>query len=139
MCLITSDLDCTTPRTYAMNFGVTDAAGNSSAQVTRTVIVVLDKTPPTLTLLGSDTVTVEQCGVYSEQGAVASDLVDGNLTSSIKTNGKVNTSLVGVYTVTYDVMDAQRNASTKTRTVMVERRTQTSTGRVPVMRTSILA
>jgi len=117
--LITSDLDCTTPGTYAMNFGVTDAAGNSSAQVTRIVIVVLDKTPPTLTLLGSDTVTVEQCGVYSEQGAVASDLVDGNLTSSIKLNGKVNTSLVGVYTVTYDVMDAQRNASTKTRTVKV--------------------
>jgi hypothetical protein len=102
-----------------MNFRVTDAAGNSAQDVNRTIIVVLDKTPPTLTLLGNATVNVEQCDVYNEPGAVASDLVDGNLSSSIKISGSVNTSTVGSYTLTYDVMDAQGNSATAKRTINV--------------------
>ena len=117
--MISTDLDCTTPGTYVMNFRVTDAAGNDAASVTRTVIVVLDKTPPTLTLLGAVSVNVEQCEVYNELGAVASDLTDGNLSSSIKITGTVNTSLVGKYTLTYDVADAQGNAVSTTRLVNV--------------------
>ncbi len=116
---VTTDLDCTTPGTYFVNFRVTDAAGNDAALVTRTVIVVLDKTPPTLTLLGGSSVDVQQCEVYNELGAVASDLTDGNLTSSIKITGNVNTSVVGKYTLTYDVADAQGNTASATRTVNV--------------------
>jgi hypothetical protein len=52
-------------------------------------------------------------------GAVASDLTDGNLTSSIKISGTVNTSVVGKYTLTYDVADAQGNASSVTRVINV--------------------
>jgi len=102
-----------------MNFRVVDAAGNEATPVTRTIIVVLDKTPPTLTLLGGASVNVEQCEVYNELGAVASDLTDGNLTSSIKISGTVNTSVVGKYTLTYDVADAQGNTAGATRTVNV--------------------
>jgi PKD repeat protein len=117
--VITTDLDCTTPGTYFMNFRVVDAAGNEAMPVTRTIVVVLDKTPPTLTLLGGASVNVEQCEVYNELGAVASDLIDGNLTSSIKISGSVNTSVVGKYTLTYDVADAQGNTASTTRTVNV--------------------
>jgi hypothetical protein len=117
--VIATDLDCTTPGTYFMNFRVVDAAGNEATPVTRTIVVVLDKTPPTLTLLGGATVNVEQCEVYNELGAVASDLTDGNLTSSIKISGSVNTSVVGKYTLTYDVADAQGNASSVTRVINV--------------------
>lgn len=117
--MIATDLDCTTPGTYNMNFRVTDAAGNAAQDVNRTIIVVLDKTPPTLTLLGNATVSVEQCDSYIEPGAVATDLVDGNLTSSIKVSGSVNTAAVGTYTLTYDVMDAQGNSATTKRTINV--------------------
>jgi hypothetical protein len=117
--VITTDLDCTTPGTYFMNFNVLDAAGNAAATVTRNVIVVLDKTPPVLTLFGGASVNVEQCEVYNELGAVASDLTDGNLTSSIKISGSLNTSVVGKYTLTYDVADAQGNASSVTRVINV--------------------
>ena len=117
--VIATDLDCTTPGTYFMNFRVVDAAGNEATPVTRTIVVVLDKTPPTLTLLGGATVNVEQCEVYNELGAVASDLTDGNLTSSIKISGSLNTSLVGKYTLTYNVADAQGNTASTTRTVNV--------------------
>jgi hypothetical protein len=117
--VVTTDLDCTTPGTYVVNFNVQDAAGNAAATVTRTVIVVLDKTPPTLTLLGGSTVNVQQCETYTEPGAVASDITDGNLSSSIKVTGTVNTSVVGKYTLTYDVADAQGNTASTTRTVNV--------------------
>jgi hypothetical protein len=117
--VIATDLDCTTPGTYFMNFNVLDAAGNAAATVTRNVIVVLDKTPPVLTLFGGASVNVEQCEVYNELGAVASDLTDGNLTSSIKISGSLNTSVVGKYTLTYDVADAQGNASSVTRVINV--------------------
>ncbi len=117
--VVTTDLDCTTPGTYYVNFNVLDAAGNAATTVTRNVIVVLDKTAPTLTLLGGATVNVEQCEVYNELGAVASDLTDGNLSSSIKISGSVNTSVVGKYTLTYDVADAQGNAASVSRVVNV--------------------
>ena len=117
--VVTTDLDCTTPGTYYVNFNVQDAAGNSATTVTRNIIVVLDKTPPTLTLIGGSSVNVQQCEVYTESGAVASDLTDGNLTSSVKISGNVNTSVVGKYTLTYDVADAQGNTATTTRTVNV--------------------
>jgi PKD repeat protein len=117
--VVTTDLDCTTPGTYFMNFNVLDAAGNTAATVTRNVIVVLDKTSPVLTLFGGASVNVEQCEVYNEMGAVASDLTDGNLTSSIKISGSLNTSVVGKYTLTYDVADAQGNASSVTRVINV--------------------
>jgi hypothetical protein len=117
--VVTTDLDCTTPGTYYVNFNVLDAAGNAATTVTRNVIVVLDKTAPTLTLLGGATVNVEQCEVYNELGAVASDLTDGNLSSSIKISGSVNTSVVGKYTLTYNVADAQGNASSVTRVINV--------------------
>jgi PKD repeat protein len=117
--VVTTDLDCTTPGTYYVNFNVLDAAGNAATTVTRNVIVVLDKTAPTLTLLGGATVNVEQCEMYNELGAVASDLTDGNLSSSIKISGSVNTSVVGKYTLTYNVADAQGNAASVSRVVNV--------------------
>jgi len=116
---IASNLDCTTPGTYTLSFRVVDAAGNEAESVTRTVIVVLDKTAPVLTLNGLDTVQVEQCEIYMENGAVAVDNTDGNLSSDIQINGTVNTSVVGDYPLTYSVADAQGNSSSKTRLVRV--------------------
>ena len=53
-------------------------------------------------------------------GATASDNYDGDITDSIVTVTTVDTSVVGSYTVTYDVSDANSNAaSTVTRTVNV--------------------
>lgn len=116
---LTSDLDCTIPGIYSIEFNVTDASGNKAQTKRRTVYVVLDRTAPTLTLNGNATETVEQCGTYTEAGAVATDAVDGNLTSAIIISGSVNTAKVGDYTLTYSVSDAQGNTTTKTRVVQV--------------------
>ncbi|PNQ72866.1 hyalin, partial [Hanstruepera neustonica] len=67
-----SSVDETTVGSYTVTYNVSDAAGNSAVQVTRTVNVV-DTTVPTITLNGLSTVTVEACGTYNELGATADD------------------------------------------------------------------
>lgn len=58
--------------------------------------------------------------VYVDTGATASDLEDGNITPSIVTVNPVNTSIVGSYTITYNVTDSSANsAPTVIRTVIV--------------------
>jgi subtilisin family serine protease len=81
---------------------------------------ITDNTPPVITLLGSSPIDVEVNSVYSDDGATASDNVDGDITPSIVTVNSVNTGVLGGYTVTYDVSDNSGNDATQvTRTVNV--------------------
>ena len=95
---------------YSVTYSVSDANGNAAASVVRTVSVV-DTTKPVITLLGSATETVEAKGTYTDAGASASDILDGNLTGSVTSVNTVNTDSVGSYTVTYSVSDANGNAA----------------------------
>ncbi len=104
--------------TYTVTYDVTDAAGNAATQVVRTVNVT-DQTPPVITLIGGN-VTIALNSTYTDQGATASDNVDGDITASIITVNNVNTAVAGTYTVTYDVTDAAGNVATQVvRTVTV--------------------
>jgi len=116
---ITSDLDCQAAGIYSIEFDLEDASGNAAETKYRTIIVVLDRTGPVLTLQGNDTITIEQCGTFTDAGAVANDAVDGDLTSAIKVDGEVDESTVGDYVLTYTVKDAQGNESVATRLVQV--------------------
>ena len=112
-----NSVNTTVAGTYTVTYNVSDKAGNAATQVTRTVNVVnntpLDTTPPVITLLGSNPVTVQVGSTYTDAGATATDNVDGVLTSKIVTVNPVNTGVVGTYTVTYNVKDASGNASTQ--------------------------
>jgi len=104
---------------YTVTYNVSDTAGNSAAQVTRTVNVE-DTTIPVITLVGDATVTIEVGTNYTDAGATASDNYDGDITNNITIVNSVDTSVVGSYTVTYNVSDAAGNAATQiTRTVNV--------------------
>ncbi|MBS3914062.1 MAG: DUF5011 domain-containing protein, partial [Bacteroidetes bacterium] len=116
---VVTDLDCTVPGIYTFDFNVKDASGNPAPPRRRTVIVVLDKTAPVLTLNGVSPMTVEQCTTFNDPGAVATDLVDGNLTTAIIVSGSVDPAVVGSYTLTYTVSDAQGNTNTLDRVVNV--------------------
>ena len=118
--VVKTDLDCSAPGIYSFQFDLRDASGNNAVTRFRTVIVALDKTAPKLTLNGKDTMVLEQCDTYTEPGAVAIDFNDGNLTSAIKIAGKVDAGTVGVYTLVYSVSDAQKNAISIKRVVVVK-------------------
>ena len=81
---------------------------------------VSDTTPPTVSLIGSSSITLGLNDTYQEQGATANDDVDGNITSSISTSGSVDTSTPGMYTITYSVSDSSANSASISRTILVE-------------------
>jgi len=79
---------------------------------------VSSNTAPEITILGNSTEFVTQNTVYLDAGATASDAEDGDITNSIQPTSTVNTSIVGSYTVTYDVTDSGGLTDQATRTVV---------------------
>ena len=81
---------------------------------------MVDTTIPVITLTADATVTVEVGTTYTDAGATATDNYDGDITSNIVIVNNVNTAIVGTYTVTYNVTDANGNAANEViRTVNV--------------------
>ena len=82
-------------------------------------IVIRDVTPPELNLNGTENIGLYVGELYVEPGYTASDANDGELTESVKVEGTVDTSQLGVYTLKYSVSDKAGNSSEKTRRVFV--------------------
>jgi hypothetical protein len=78
-----------------------------------------DTTAPVVTITGPTSVTVTVGGTFTDQGAVAVDDVDGDITSSIVVTGTVDTSTIGVYGVNYTATDKAGNVTTVARVVNV--------------------
>ncbi|MBU2882060.1 DUF5011 domain-containing protein [Psychrosphaera sp. B3R10] len=113
-----STVDTSVVGVYTVTYTVSDSVGNEAVAV-RTVTVP-DTVLPILTLNGTD-MTIGQDTNYTDEGATATDNVDGDISSAITVVNTVDTSTVGVYTVTYNVTDAAGNVATEiTRTVTVE-------------------
>ncbi len=99
-------------------YKVTDALGNVAYKISAP-IAGIDTTKPALALKGNPIISIEVFSAYLDEGAVANDSRDGNLTPKIAVSNPVNVSEVGVYTVAYEVKDAAGNRATITRTVKV--------------------
>jgi len=96
----------------------TKTPATTSATATTTT-AVKDTTAPVVTLNGAAAMQVTQGGTFTDPGATATDNVDGNLTSKIVETGKVDTSTVGLYTLTYSATDAAGNTGSVSRVVSV--------------------
>jgi hypothetical protein len=98
---------------------VTITAMNSSGTATCTTsFTVSDTTAPTITLAGSNPMTVECHTTYTEPGATAHDTCAGDFAAT--PSGNVNVNTPGSYTITYNASDLSGNAATPvTRTVNV--------------------
>ena len=114
-----NNVDTSVIGSYTVTYNVTDSSGNAASEVTRTVSVT-DTTAPVITLVGDTQITVEVGSTYTDLGATASDNYDGDITADIVTVNNVDTSVIGSYTVTYNVTDSSGNAASEvTRTVSV--------------------
>ncbi len=116
---MTTDVDQTLTGVYYEVYNVADASGNTAAPVTRVVYVVVDQTPPVLTVNGSTDTTIEVGTPWVDLGATANDAKEGNLDNAIVTSGNVDVNTLGSYTITYFVQDNQNNSTTATRTIHV--------------------
>lgn len=82
-------------------------------------IIIRDITPPELTLEGEENIGLYVGQPFVEPGFSASDLHDGDLTSSVTVEGEVNIYHLGVYNLVYKVKDAAGNETEKSRRVFV--------------------
>ncbi|MDA7655330.1 DUF5011 domain-containing protein, partial [Akkermansiaceae bacterium] len=101
---------------HQLTYTAQDSAGNVGT-ATRTVTVE-DTTEPVITLVGGD-VTIEVGGSYTELEATVSDNYDTGLSATIDSSDVI-TSVLGSYSVTYNVTDSNSNVAQQvTRTVNV--------------------
>jgi len=76
-------------------------------------------TPPVLTILGANPLTLTVNTVFTDPGATATDAQDGDLTSHIIASSTVSTTTIGTYSVSYTVTDSGGLTATSTRVVNV--------------------
>lgn len=94
-----------------------DTAGNITSTGISTT-TTLDTVLPTITLVGDSVLNLNVDDIYTEPGADAFDNNKGNFSATV--SGIVDTSLAGVYTISYNAVDDAGNLATPvTRTVNV--------------------
>ncbi len=96
---------------------LTACGGGGSAGNSNDLNVVIDTIAPTIVLNGERSITLDQGANYTEQGAIASDDTDQEVT--ITTSGSVDTGTVASYSITYTATDAAGNTSSITRIVNI--------------------
>ena len=98
-------------------YKVKDSSSNSFKIIRK--INVGDSEKPSITLDGDSYINLYVSDSYQEPGYHALDNCDGDITSLVEVSGSVNTSSVGVYTISYKVSDSSGNEEVVTRTVKV--------------------
>lgn len=79
-----------------------------------------DAIPPEITVIGG-IAEITQGSTYNDEGATATDNIEGNISDKIIISDNLNINVPGVYYVTYNVSDSIGNAAIeKTRTVKVK-------------------
>ncbi len=115
--------DTSIPGIYTIEYFVEDSSGNQAIVVTRTITVLgadSDNNLPVITLIGNSEITVYVGTTFTDPGVTAYDNEDGDLTEFISETSNVNTSIVGTYSIQYDVTDSNSsNAVTVTRIIHV--------------------
>ena len=100
---------------YTLIYTAEDSNKNKT-QLVRLVKVV-DTIAPILTLKGDANVTVEAGTTFVDEGAYATDLVDGEV--EVVVEGEYNINVIGTYIITYSASDKSGNTSSLIRIINV--------------------
>ncbi len=116
---VTSDAPDTFPAgATVVTFSARDSAGNTSS--CSTMVTVVDREPPVITLKAGSSAEVECRGIYEDPGVSATDNCDGDLSGSVTVSGSVDLTAPGDYQLSYAVADGSgNNAAGVKRTVAV--------------------
>lgn len=102
---VEGDVDTSKVGDYKLNYSVQDS-DNNETKVERIVTVRSNNIP---TIKAEDIYMMAGYEFDILKGVTATDKEDGDITSKIQVIGEVNTSLAGVYQITYLVEDSDRN------------------------------
>lgn len=98
-------------------YEVSDKANNKTRVIRN--LKQEDKTSPTITLNGNQTVIIPLNGEYIEEGAEVLDNCDLDLNKNLKITNDIDNTKVGTYKVKYQVTDESNNKKEAYRTVKV--------------------
>ena len=112
----TDEVNAAVIGSYTVTYTATDAAGNVATPLIRTVNVE-DLAAPVIELVGEDTIVHNYGDVYTDQGASATDTVDGSVEAT--TTDTVLINKIGSYGINYTATDAAGNEATLERIVNV--------------------
>lgn len=116
---ISTDLDVNKIGEYYINYKLYFLKQNYN--LTRKVLVI-DKDNPYIELNGEKEINLYVGDNYIEQGAIAIDNYDGDITSNIVVSGDVNINNAGTYEVKYSITDSSGNESNIIRKVIVNKK-----------------
>lgn len=100
-----------------VTYTVADSSGNTATA--KRNILYKDTVAPTITLKGQQRIYLQTGTSYTEPGYTASDDTDGDITAKVTISGGIDTSKMGINTITYSVADAVGNTTTVTRSIYV--------------------
>ena len=111
------------PITFALGvtsvvFSAQDSNGNTG--FSQSSVTISDQTAPVMLLAGEENLLLNVGVDYQEQGASALDNVDGDISEKIVIAGLVDTTVPGLYIITYSVNDAAGNDVFLSRLVTVQ-------------------
>lgn len=121
---VTTDYKEKTIGTFTFTYSVTDFSGNTATA--KRIIHVRDKTPPEIKLKNGGAINIYVGTNTAEPGYAAIDGFDGNLTSRVKVEGSVDSSVPGTYTITYTVTDNSGNTAVANRVYTIIAKPDTS-------------
>ena len=84
---------------------------------------LVNEVEPVITLLGDKNMIVALNSKYKEPGYKAVDYIDGKISRSVDVTGKVNTSQIGTYSITYKVTNSRGKTAIVQRFVKVIKET----------------
>lgn len=89
-------------------------------KTTERTIYVIDTINPIITLKGNAEVVTTLGISYQDEGCMAEDNYDGDITNEVRITGTVDTKTVGDYSIIYKVKDSSGNQSEMVRKVTVK-------------------
>lgn len=111
---------------YKLKYTIFNSKNKNPISIERT-IKIEDKIAPTITLKGQAEISISVGDIYKDEGCIALDNYDGDITNKTSITGEVNTKKEGIYTITYKVADSSNNITEVTRKVIVKKKPVTST------------
>ena len=114
---IENNIDNTKLGEYNIIYRVEDTSGNIFEK-TR-MIKVIDNIAPIIKLKGSKKVTIKLNQNYDDEGYIATDNYDLDLTDKVKVERNIDNTKVGTYNIKYSVSDNSNNYTEEYRTIEV--------------------
>ena len=115
-----SVVDVTTSQTTTQKTTKKVQTTKTVRATTRRVTPARVTTPPTITLRGNSTITINQGASWHDPGFTARDAKGNDLTGRVNVSGYVNISVAGTYRISYSVSDNWGNKGYATRNVVVK-------------------